>query len=167
MCRHRPEEYYDREEIFGRDVTSVFPKQVCFLRHACKHMAAKPETPCTRPRPRRRRLAPPPKRACWKLSAPNDSSGAVLTRSPLAQTFPRRCSPSPNAPSESELETIKATRGSTADDGTVTVLKPLVEVMILAEGMLSIIIRFPLLPLHRCFERRRSVRRLSFRANGR
>ena len=39
VCKHvglsscnthrRQEEYYDREEIFGRDVSSVFPKQVC------------------------------------------------------------------------------------------------------------------------------------------
>ncbi|GAX82691.1 hypothetical protein CEUSTIGMA_g10117.t1 [Chlamydomonas eustigma] len=80
----RPEEYYDREEIFGRDVSSVFPK---------------------------------------KAENEQNKSDTSKTSTVMEAIGARRFI------SETELDAIKKSRGATADDGTMAVLKPLVEVL--------------------------------------
>ncbi|GIL67800.1 hypothetical protein Vafri_21076 [Volvox africanus] len=81
------ERYYDREELFGRDATSVFPSLV---RQQQQQEAA---------------------------------AGGLAAEAVMEALGARKFI------SESELETIRATRGVTVDDGAVAVDKPLAEIL--------------------------------------
>ncbi|GLI65154.1 hypothetical protein VaNZ11_008605, partial [Volvox africanus] len=80
------ERYYDREELLGRDATSVFPS---LARQQQQEAAA----------------------------------GGLAAEAVMEALGARKFI------SESELETIRATRGATVDDGAVAVDKPLAEIL--------------------------------------
>ena len=128
LCRlEEPARLYDREAVLGRDATSA-------RAHAPLCSSACAALPLTRPRalvfsqvfPT---LASKAAGLDWAAAGARLAL-LVFSRSPLTpRTRAGGSSAAPQFVTEAELEKLKAQRGGTVEDGTVSVDKPLYEVL--------------------------------------
>jgi len=126
----REEEYYDREEVLGRDASSVFPQEAA-------HQQTADRDAIVEALGARKFISETEVRSVrgWANSDAFAAYGAAI-RPPSGSRDRSQCPskqpPHPTHPlPQTQLATIKSTRGGTVDDGSVAADKPLA--VILAE----------------------------------
>jgi hypothetical protein len=109
----REEEYFDREAVLGRDATSVFPREAAQLQDSNRDALVEALGA---------RKFISETEVGWAV----DCSVSTASRRPVSTALKLSLAPHPQpTKKQTQLATIKSTRGGTVDDGSVAADKPL------------------------------------------